>query len=51
MGVTSMFLGGFSSVLHQNGVPREILRNGHYASLVGLKNGRFSTVLGLNLSV
>ena len=51
MGVTSMFLGGFSSVLHQNGVPREILRNGHHASLIGLKNGRFSAVLGLNSTV
>ena len=51
MGVTSMFLGGFSSVLHQNGVPREILRNGHDASLVGLKNDRFSGVLGLNSTV
>ena len=51
MGVTSMFLGGFSSVLHQNGVPREILRNGQYASLVGLKNERFSAVLGLNSTV
>ena len=42
-----MFLGGFSSVLPLNGVAREILRNGHHASLIGLKNGRFSDVLGL----
>ena len=48
MVLTSMFLGGFSSVLHQNGVPREILRNGYYLGFIGLKNGHFSGVLGLN---
>ena len=51
MGVTSMFLGGLSSDLHQNGVPQEILRIGQYPRLIGSKNGRFLAILGLNSTV
>ena len=41
MGVTSMFLGGFSSVLHQNGVPRKMLHNGHHHSPLRITNNDF----------
>ena len=44
MGVTSMFLGGFSSVLYQNGVPREMQDNGHDPNPLSFKNERFSFV-------
>ena len=47
MDVTLLFLGQFSSVLPLFGVGRKMLRNGHHPSYLGLKNVRFSSVLGL----
>ena len=41
---------GFQSVLHQNGVPQEILRIG-LSQPKGAKNGCFSAILGLNSTV
>ena len=47
MDLTLLVLCRFSSVLPLFGVERKMLHNGHHASPLGLKNGRFSTILGL----
>ena len=51
MDVTLSFLGRFSSVIPLFGVGRKMLHNGHHPSSLGLKNGRFSSVLGLRSMV
>ena len=45
--LTSLFLGQFSSVIPFFGVVRRAEQDGHNVTPLGLKNGRFLSVLGL----